>query len=64
MKQLHVRNILSKAIVKARLQPNNYSFGGFRSVRASDLLEQGVSVETIRKIGRRKSNSVYTYLHT
>ena len=64
VKQSHVRNILSKAIVKARLQPINYSFGGFRSVRASDLLEQGVSVETIRKIGRWKSNSVYTYLHT
>ena len=39
-----------------------YSFHGFHVGRAMNLLEMGVLVETIKKLGRWKSNAVYTYL--
>ena len=39
-----------------------FSVHSFRSGRAGDLLCLGVSVETIKKLGRWKSNVVYTYL--
>ena len=54
-------------LLKKLLQFNNinqafYSTHALRSGRSSDLLEIGVSVETIRKLGRWRSNAVYTYL--
>ena len=39
-----------------------YLFHGFQSGRASDLLKLGVSVETIKKLGRWHSNAVFRYL--
>ena len=44
------------------LNSNSYVFHGFRAGRACDLLEMGVSVETIKKLGRWRSNAVYVYL--
>ena len=54
-------------VFKVLLKINNYSLKefslhGFRSGRAVDLLKAGVSVETIKKLGRWKSNCVYRYL--
>ena len=56
------RCMLSNLMIKCNLNPDAYTSQGMRAGRASDLLDMGVSVETIRKIGRWKSTSVYTYL--
>ena len=46
----------------AKFKPSAYSFHSLRMGRSSDLLKLGVSVETIKKIGRWKSNAVFKYL--
>ena len=58
------RLILKQSLKAAGLDCTFYSASGFRSGRACDLLDLGISVETIRKLGHWKSNSVYTYLRT
>ena len=55
-------NMLKFIIKKLGLDESLYSFHGFRSGRAGDLLKLGVSVETIKKIGHWKSNAVFAYL--
>ena len=62
VKPSHVRHILKSMISRIGLDPNLYSFHGIRSGRAGDLLRLGVSVETIKKLGRWKSNTVFSYL--
>ena len=62
VKPFHLRNILKKLMIRANLDYRRYSWHGARAGGASDLLDMGVSVETIRKIGRWKSTSVYSYL--
>ena len=64
VKPNNFRFILKKAIRTMGLDDTFYSSQGFHSGRACDLLDMGISVETIRKLGRWKSTSVYTYLHT
>ena len=39
-----------------------YTFHSERSRRALDLLKLGLSVETIKRLGRWKSNAVFRYL--
>ena len=56
------RTVLAKVLRLAKVDARRYSTSAFRSGRASDLLDMGVSVETIRKVGRWKSTAVYTYL--
>ena len=60
----HFRKLLKTLLVKNNLDYRLYCMHGFRTGMASDLLDAGVSVETIRKLGRWKSNAVYTYLRT
>ena len=60
----HLRRMLNILLQRNRIDSTLYSSKAFRAGRASDLLNMGVSVETIRKLGRWKSSSVYTYLHT
>ena len=59
---IQVRKVLKTTIGKIGLDPTIYCFHGFRSSRAGDLLRLGVSVETIKKLGRWKSNAVFTCL--
>ena len=59
--QLH--SVLNILLQNLSFNMKSYSFHGFRVGRATNLLEMGVSVETIKKLGRWKSNVVYTYLH-
>ena len=47
----HARIVLQKLIKDSGLSPKSYSFQGFRSGRSCDLLDMGVSVETIKKLG-------------
>ena len=56
-----VNKVLKSAIQKCGIDVANYSMHGFRSGRSEDLLEKGISVETIRKLGRWKSKVVFTY---
>ena len=58
--QLH--NTLKSMIKGMGLDPALYSFHGLRTGRASQMLNMGVSVETIKKLGQWKSNAVFTYL--
>ena len=57
------RKLLRDLIKALRLSPANYGVHGMCTGRSSDLLEMGVSIETIKKLGRWISTSVYTYLH-
>ena len=58
------RKILSVAINKIGLNSKLYCSHCFRAGRALDMLDMGISVETIKKIGRWKSNAVFTYLNS
>ena len=59
---VHMRKCLKTILKFAGFTENLYGTHGFRSGRASDLLICGLSVESIRKIGRWSSNAVYKYL--
>ena len=58
----HYRHLVKKLMKMNKLDFTRYGVHGMRSGRSVDLLEMGVSVETIRKLGRWKSTAVYTYL--
>ena len=46
-----------------KIDNSKFSFHGFRAGRGVDFLKLGVLVETIKKIGRWKSNAVFNYLN-
>ena len=54
--------VLKQIITLTGLDANLYSFHSLRIGRATDLLRMGCSVETIKKIGRWKSNAGFRYL--
>ena len=54
--------VLKKVITFEGLDCKNYSSHSMRVWRSLDLLKLGLSVETIKKLGRWKSNAVYAYL--
>ena len=58
----HVRKCLRKALKAANFNNKLYSFHCLHSGRAGDLLKLGLSVETIKKLGRWRSNAVFKYL--
>ena len=58
---MNFRSTLKTALKKSGLNYKLYNCGSFRAGRASDLLRNQVSVETIRKIGRWKSSAIYKY---
>ena len=62
VKPYHANAMLKKVLTKARFDPVFYSFHSLHSGRALDLLKLGLSVEMIKKLGRRKSNAMYNYL--
>ena len=51
-----------RSCLKLCIQRCNYNTHGLRSGRSCDLYKLGVSVESIKKLGRWKSNSVFQYL--
>ena len=61
---VHFRCLVHKLLVWNKINPSHYRVHGMRAGRSCDLLDMGVSVETIKKLGRWKSNSVYTYLRS
>ena len=58
----HFRKVLKKALIATKLDFRCYSGHSFRIGRSTDLLKLGVPIDTIKKLGRWKSNCVYTYL--
>ena len=57
-----MRNTLKHILQFAGFKKEYYCVHSFRTGRAMDLLKYGVLVETIKKLGRWKSNAVFTYL--
>lgn len=58
----HLRNCLKLALRSEKFDDRLYTLHSARSGRAMDLLKLGLSVETIKKLGRWKSNAVFKYL--
>ena len=59
---IHMRTTLHKLISRMGLQPELYNRHSFQIGRGCDMVKMGVSVETVKKIGRWRSNAVFTYL--
>ena len=57
-----IRKVLRLLLERLKFNPSLYTFHGFRAGRATNLLEMDFSVETIKKIGRWRSNAVYNCL--
>ena len=57
-----VRRCLKQALKDEKSNEKLYSFSSLRSGRASNLLKIGLSVETIKRLGRWKSNAIFKYL--
>ena len=62
VKQEHLRVLLKQSLTRLNIPDQYYCLHSMRIGCASDLLDYGISVETIKKIGRWKSNAVFTYL--
>ena len=60
--QHHFCDVLKIPLTSISVNPLYYSGHSMRIGCAGDLLKLGLSVETIKKIGRWKSNCVYCYL--
>ena len=58
----HMRNALKLLLVKCGFNSKLYGTHSLRIGRASDLRKMQISVETIKKLGRWQSNSVFLYL--
>ena len=54
--------VFKNMIKLAGFNQQHYGSHSLRSGRSQDLLKLGFSVETIKKLGRWKSNAVFTYL--
>ena len=54
--------VLKRALQKYGMELQNYSLHSLRAGRVVDLLKLGVLVEIIQKLGRWKSNTIFTYL--
>ena len=57
-----VNKMLRKLLKASGINTERYSMHGFQVGQSLDLLKLGVSVETIKKLGRWKSNAVFNYL--
>ena len=58
----HMRNCLRTALSECGFNAMAYCTHSLRSGRSLDLLKLGLSVKTIKKLGRWKSNAVFKYL--
>ena len=62
MRAHHMRSVLRKCLTSLNLKASLYDTHSFRIGRATDLFKQHIPVETIKHLGRWKSNAVYKYL--
>ena len=61
---LHMRSTLHLMLKLMNYNEILYNCHSFRAGRSLDLMKYGVPVELIKKLGRWKSNAVYTYLRS
>ena len=59
---IHLRVCLKRAIKKAGFDESLYSSHSLRIGRTTDLFALGLSVETIKKLGRWRSNAIFRYI--
>ena len=62
VKCIHMRKMLGKLLTTAGFNMKLYGTHSLRIGRAVDLQKMQISVETIKKLGRWKSNAVFLYL--
>ena len=58
-----VRQLLYKILRHIDLDPKYYGTHSFRMGRATDLMKNNVPVDTIKMVGRWKSNAVFKYIN-
>ena len=59
-----MRKVLKTALKKLNFKEDLFNLHSLRIGRCEDLYDLGLSVETIKKIGRWKSNAVFAYLRS
>ena len=64
VKQQHAREFFKDIIKSLNLNPDCYNFQSMHICRATDLLKFGFNIETIKRLGRWRSNAVYKYLRS
>ena len=62
MQPHHMQNCLKGILIELGENPRLFSVHSFQVGRSNDLLKLGLSVETIKKLGRWTSNAVFKYL--
>ena len=62
VKPYHFHTTLRGMLRISGYNENRYCCTAFHAGRASDLIKLGVSVESVKEMGRWKSNAVYKYL--
>ena len=60
----HFQKILSSLIKFNHMDPTRYRVHDLRSGHATEMLEQGIQIDIIKKLGRWKSSAVFKYLKT
>ena len=58
----HVRRMLKRLLKGLKLNPKFYNTHSFRIGRATDLDKFGFSIDSIKALGRWRSNTVYNYI--
>ena len=61
VKPADMRKILKKALELEKIDTSLYRIHSLRAGKSTELLRLGVLVETIRKVGRWRSNAVFAY---
>ena len=62
VKPAHVRTVLKEALSRLGLDPSLYGMHSFRIGRATDLSRYKEPVDSIKHLGRWKSNAIFRYL--
>ena len=62
IKAVTVRAILKKIIKRLGLNHKYYNTHSFRIGRATDLMDAGFSIDQIKRLGRWRSNAVFSYI--
>ena len=58
----HLRTLLRSCIESFHLDPSLYDTHSFRIGRATDFYKDGTNLDTIKQLGRWRSNAIYKYL--
>ena len=62
--QSQLRRMFQKLLLFNNFDCRLYKFHGIRAGWATDLMDMGILIKTIKKLGRWKSSSIYAYLRS